>query len=62
MIVVLSSAAFLRTFFIPKLVYIVKILTCKNGDPWTTTGAPGRIQSLTQKYVGKMFKILLPKN
>lgn len=55
MIVVLSSAAFLRTFFTPKLVYIVKILTCKNGDPWTTTGAPGRIQSLTQKYVGKMF-------
>ena len=43
--------------FTQKLVYIVKILNCKNRDPRTKTGAPGGVQSLTYIEIHrKMFK------
>lgn len=45
--------------FTKKLIFIVKILNYKNRDPRTKTGAPDRVQSLTQDYKGKVFKNIL---
>lgn len=45
-----------------KACFIVKILNCKHRDRRANTVAPGGIQSLIQKYVGKMIEHLLLKN
>ena len=40
----------------------VKFLNCGSRDPQTNIGAQEGVQSLTQKYIGNMFKNLLLKN
>lgn len=44
--------------FPQKLLYIVKIVNCKNLDLQIKLGAPSGVQSSTLKSVGEMFKNL----